>query len=107
MGHMHVEMQLHSRQRLLWAVYTAVVSEGRLLFGSACVPSGVYVTLAAASVVCLESWCAEIRLIIRESSSVFAFPSMVFLAVVHTHREHRVHLFSSPVIAVFCCANKP
>ena len=47
----------------LWAVYTAAVSDGRLLFGSACVPSGVYFTLAAAAVMCLESRYAEIRLI--------------------------------------------
>ena len=64
--------------RLLWAVYTVVVSEGRLLFGSAYVPSGVYFTLAVAAVVCLESWYAEIRLIICKPSSVFVFPCMVF-----------------------------
>ena len=41
-------------------------------------PSGVYFTLAAAAVVCSESWYAEIRLIICKPSSVVVFSCMMF-----------------------------
>ena len=82
--------------RLLWAVYTAVVCDGRLLFGSACVPSGICSTLAAA-VVCLESWYEEIRPNICRSSFFSFFLAWCFSST------HFASIESICFLAYYCC----
>ena len=92
----HVDEQLHSRQGCLWSsVHNSsccFLGQFVVWFCFRPVRSIVYFGAGSSSSSGC-AWYAEIRLIY--------IPSSVF--VEYAYLEYRIHLFSSPVVAVFCC----
>ena len=89
----HVDEQLHSRQGCLWGIIHSssccFLGQFVVWFCLRPVRSIVYYGAGSSNSGC--AWYAGIRLIHK--------PSSVF--VQYAYREYRIHLFSSPVVAVF------